>query len=330
MKKSLAIASIALATVAGGTWNTGWVSGAVAAEVSLNLVTMLPKKHPIGRAFRGFIDGTNKEFQGQFHMDWPGGPEVVPQFKQPNAVRIGSVAMTITSPSYVNGILSVSGAANYSNKTYEEIRASGYLDYMTELHAKKGLVYVAELPVTDLRFHIYLRKSVKSIAELKDKKIRVFPALKPAVEALGGSPLVLPMGEIFTAMERGVIDGFAQGTMGIGKRYNGVAAGYIVPGIYRATFHVLANPKAWGKLPSALREKVTSYARGIGAANFEKSWAKPLKISYGQLADNKINPIRFSAAEQAKYVKLVQDAAWASVQKRAPAEGAKLRSMLMK
>ena len=265
-----------------------------------------------------------------FRMDWRGGPEVVPQFKQPNAVRIGSVAMTITSPSYVNGILSVSGAANYSNKTYEEIRATGYLDYMTELHAKKGLVYVAELPVSDLRFHIYLRNSVKTIAELKNKKIRVFPALKPAVEALGGSPLVLPMGEIFTAMERGIIDGFAQGTMGIGKRYNGVAAGYIVPGMYRATFHVLANPKAWAKLPASLRADVTRYARGIGAAKFEKSWTKPLKISYGQLAANKINPIRFSAAEQAKYMKMVQDAAWASVEKKPPVEGAKLRSMLMK
>ena len=45
-----------------------------------------------------------------------------------------------------NGILSVSGAANYSNKSYEEVKASGYLDYMAELFAPKGLVYVGELP----------------------------------------------------------------------------------------------------------------------------------------------------------------------------------------
>ena len=199
------------------------------------------QKHPVGRAFKGFIDRTNEEFKGQFRIDWRGGPEVVPQFKQPNAVRIGSVDMTITSPSYANGILSVSGAANYSNKPYEEISGSGYLEYMTTLHKEKNLVYVAELPVSDLRFHIYFRTPIKSITDIKNKKIRVFPAIAPAITALGGSPLVLQMGEIFTAMERGIVDGFAQGTMGVGRQFKGVAKAYLAPGMYRATFHVLAN-----------------------------------------------------------------------------------------
>ena len=326
MKRSLAIASVAIVLGAVGFSNIT----VMAAEVSLKLVSMLPKKHPVGRAFKGFIDRTNEEFKGQFRIDWRGGPEVVPQFKQPNAVRIGSVDMTITSPSYANGILSVSGAANYSNKPYEEISGSGYLEYMTTLHKEKNLVYVAELPVSDLRFHIYFRTPIKSITDIKNKKIRVFPAIAPAITALGGSPLVLPMGEIFTAMERGIVDGFAQGTMGVGRQFKGVAKAYLAPGMYRATFHVLANPKSWAKLSSGLRGQITRYARTIGATKFEKSWAKPLKASYAQLADNGINEIRLSPAEEAKYKKLIFDAAWASIEKKAPKVGPKLRSMLMK
>ena len=117
-----------------------------AAEVKLKMVTMLPAKHPVGKSFGGFIKRINAALKGEFQIDWRGGPEAVGQFKQPAAVRLGSVDATITSPSYVNGILNVSGASNYSNKTYAERKAAGFHDYFAKLHEAKGLVYVGELP----------------------------------------------------------------------------------------------------------------------------------------------------------------------------------------
>ena len=62
---------------------------ALAAESTLKVVTMLAKKTPIGQSFDGFITRLNKKLEGELRMDWRGGPEVVPQFKQPNAVRLG-------------------------------------------------------------------------------------------------------------------------------------------------------------------------------------------------------------------------------------------------
>ena len=65
-----------------------------ASEVKLKLVSMLPAKHPIGKSYTGFINRLNAKLKGEFQIDWRGGPEVVPQFKQPNAVRLGSVDAT--------------------------------------------------------------------------------------------------------------------------------------------------------------------------------------------------------------------------------------------
>jgi len=302
----------------------------MAADVSLKLVTMLPKKHPVGRSFNGFITRFNKEFAGKVRFDWRGGPEVIQQFKQPNAVRFGSIDATITSPSYVNGILKVSGAANYSNKNYQELQASGYHAHMAKLHAAKGLIYVGELPVSPLRFHIFLRKKIKSISELKNLKIRAFPAMAPAVKALGASPLILPMSEIYTAMERGIIDGMVNGVQGVGKQYTGLVKGYITPGMYRGAFHILVNPKSWAKLNSNLRVDVTKYIRNTAATDFETAYVAPLKGGYKRLEKNGIEVIKFSAAEEAKYKKLIFDAAWKSVAKRAPKEAKQLQSMLMK
>jgi TRAP-type C4-dicarboxylate transport system substrate-binding protein len=326
MQKSLLAGIVGMAAAAVVPWTTP----VAAAEISLKLVSMLPKKTPIGQAFNGFITRLNNELRGEFRIDWRGGPEVVPQFKQPNAVRLGSVDATLTSPSYANGILSVSGSANYSNKPYNDIRSTGYLDYMQKLHAGKGLVYIGELPVSQLRFHIFLRDPIKRLADFKNLRIRVFPAIAPAVKALGASPLVLPMTEIYTAMERGIVDGFATGVSGTARQYKGLLKAYVEPGFYRATFHFLVNPRSWAKVPAATQAKVINFTRNTDPAAFEASWNNNLRAGYRQLAETGVKAIRFSSAEEAKYKRLVLDAAWAAVRKKAPEEGKRLQSMLMK
>ena len=302
----------------------------VAAESTVKVVTMLAKKTPIGQSFDGFIGRLNKKLEGEFRLDWRGGPEVVPQFKQPNAVRLGSVDATLTSPSYANGILNVSGAANYSNKTYEEIKPTGYHDYMAELHAAKGLIYVGELPVTQLRFHFFLRDPIDSLAGFKNRKIRVFPAIAPAVAALGASPLVLPMTEIYTAMERGIVKGFVTGVSGTARQYKGLLGAYVEPGFYRATFHFLVNPRAWNKIPAATRAKVVDFVRNVEPPTYEASWNERLKNGYADLGKTGVKTVRLSPEEEKKFARTVLEAAWAAVRKKAPEEGKRLQSMLMK
>lgn len=325
--KNMLIAA-AVAAVASGAMV--WSTQASAAEASLKLVSMLPKKSPIGKSFGGFISRLNKELAGEFKIDWRGGSEVIPQFKQPNAVRLGSIDATLTSPSYVNGILNVSGAANYSNKQYEEIRSTGYLDFMEKLHAPKGLIYVGELPVSHIRFHIFLRKPIKTLDDLKGLKIRVFPAIAPAVKALGGNPVVLPMPQIYTAMDRGIVQGFATGVSGTAKQYKKVLGGYIRQGFYRATFHFLANPKSWAKIPAATRAKIKKFVRVTDPAAYEAGWRPIVQGGYKALKDGGIKAIRFSPAEEEKYRKLVADAAWAAVRAKDPKNGKILQGMLMK
>lgn len=303
---------------------------AMAQEVSLKLVSMLPKKTPIGKTFDGFINRLNAEMKGQFKIDWRGGPEVVPQFKQPNAVRLGSVDMTLTSPSYANGILSVSGSANYSNRQYNDIKGTGYHDLMAKLHAPKGLVYIGELPVSQLRFHIFLKDPIAKLDDLKGLKIRVFPAIAPAIKALGGNPVVLPMTQIYTAMERGVVKGFATGVSGVAKKYKGLIGAYVTPGFYRATFHFLANPKSWAKVPAATQAKVINFVRNADPATYEASWSPSLKAGYEQLAADGVKAVKFSAAEEAKFKSTVLEAAWNAVKAKDPKNGPTLQKMLMK
>jgi len=326
MKKSLTISSILL-----GMLLLAFGSPAVvAAEAKIKLVTMLPAKHPVGKSFGGFIKRINVALKGDFQIDWRGGPEAVPQFKQPAAVRLGSVDGTITSPSYVNGILNVSGASNYSNKTYAERKAAGFHDYFAKLHVAKGLVYVGELPMSNTSFHIFLKNPIKKLDDIKGLKIRVFPAIAPAVKALGANPIVLPMPAIYTSMERGVVKGFVTGIPGVAKMYKEVLGGWIHEGFYTAVFHFLVNPKSWAKIPAATRAKVVNYVRNVEPPIYEAKWKPIVDAAYAQIDKAKLPGTKFSSAVTAKFKKTVYDAAWAAVKKKAPKEGAKLEKLLMK
>ena len=303
---------------------------AKAAEAKIKMVTMLPAKHPVGKSFGGFVKRINAALKGEFQIDWRGGPEAVPQFKQPAAVRLGSVDATITSPSYVNGILNVSGASNYSNKTYAERKAAGFHDYFATLHEAKGLIYVGELPMSNKSFHIFLRNPIKKLEDIKGLKIRVFPAIAPAVKALGGNPIVLPMPAIYTSMERGVVKGFVTGIPGVAKIYKGVLGDWVHEGFYTAVFHFLVNPKSWAKIPSSTRAKVLNYVRNVDPPIFEANWKPVINGSYAAVDKAGLPGTKFSPAVTAKFNKIVYDAAWAAVKKKAPNEVAKLEKLLMK
>lgn len=227
------------AVVAAGITMIG--GAAIAEEYTMNAVTLSPRQADISRGFAMFIDEINEEFDGEFQINWRGGPEVMPPFGQAEAVRNGAMDMTFTSPSYYSGLVPASSTMNLSFKDYNEIRTTGYYERMTELHAERNLVFLGEVPATDLAFHLFLNTPIETLADIQGLRIRVFPTLLPLVNALGAEPLVLPMGEIYTAMERGAIDGFMRGTVGWAAQFEGVVTHVVYPGVYRAGFPILVN-----------------------------------------------------------------------------------------
>ncbi len=56
-------------------------------------------------------------------------------------------------------------------------------------------------------FHIYLNKKIDK-PDFTGLKIRVTPVYRDIVQALGGTPITTPPGEVYTALERGVADGY--------------------------------------------------------------------------------------------------------------------------
>lgn len=302
---------------------------AFADAVKINAVTLAPKPVYINGPFKNFVEEVNEKFADRVEINWRGGPEVMPPFKQAEGVRNGAIDMTYTSPSYYQGLVPTSGTMNLSFKTYEEIAATDYHERMTELHAERDLVYLGEIPATELNFFIYMGEEISSLDDLKGKRIRVFPTLLPLVQALGAEPIVLPMGEIYTAMERGAIDGFMQGPLGQAEQFGDLVKTVIAPGVYRAGFPVLVNAKTWGEISEDVQNELISFLREDFAPRMDTIWAGPIAESQAQMRDKGWTFLELSGDDAAMYEKMAMDAAWEVTAENAGAEiAAELRAML--
>ena len=304
---------------------------ALADVVKIDAVTLAPKPVYINKPFKMFVDEVNTKFAGEVEINWRGGPEIMPPFKQAEGVRNGSVDMTYTSPSYYQGLVPTSGTMNLSYKTYAEIAATNYHERMTELHAEKDLIFLGEIPATQLNFVIYMAKEVSGLEDLKGKRIRVFPTLLPIVKALGAEPIVMGMGDIFTAMERGTIDGYMQGPLAQAQQFEGLVKTVIFPGVYRAGFPVLINKKTWGKMSTDLQQRLTTFLRRDFAYRMDFIWGQDIADNIELMKAAGFNILELPADEAARYEQMAMDAAWAVTAANAGDEvAAELRGMLDK
>ena len=304
---------------------------ALADVVKIDAVTLAPKPVYINKPFKMFVDEVNTKFAGEVEINWRGGPEIMPPFKQAEGVRNGAVDMTYTSPSYYQGLVPTSGTMNLSYKTYAEIAATNYHERMTELHAEKDLIFLGEIPATQLNFVIYMADEVSGLEDLKGKRIRVFPTLLPIVKALGAEPIVMGMGDIFTAMERGTIDGYMQGPLAQAKQFEGLVKTVIFPGVYRAGFPVLINKKTWGKMSTDLQQRLTTFLRWDFAYRVDYLWGQDIADNIELMKGAGFNILELPADEAARYEQMAMDAAWAVTAANAGDEvAAELRGMLDK
>lgn len=302
---------------------------ALAQSVTLNAVTLAPRQASITNPFAMFVDEVNQRFEGRINIVWRGGPEVIPPFRQAEAVRNGSIDMAYTSPSYYGGLVPASPTMNLSFNDYNTIAATNYHERMTELHAERGLVLLGEIPASELDFLIYLREPIESLDDLQGRRIRVFPTLLPLIQALGAEPIVLPMGEIFTGMERGTIDGFVQGPVGNHLQFEGIVQQVIYPGVYRAGFPVLVNPDTWAQVPEETQNELISFLRDDFAPRADTLWAEDLAQGVADMEAAGFQRFELTGEAEAAFRQLAMDSAWATIEASAGAEiAAELRPMM--
>jgi TRAP-type C4-dicarboxylate transport system substrate-binding protein len=136
------------------------------------------------------------------------GPEVVPPFQQLQPVSAGVFDVLNTHGAYHAGSKGLALAADAINIDVKKRRESGVWSYLDEFYQKNHRVKLLGLGTQGTHgYHCYIRQPLSPDGDWKGRKIRGVVSYHGVIRALGGEPVVLPIGEIYAALERGVVNG---------------------------------------------------------------------------------------------------------------------------
>jgi TRAP-type C4-dicarboxylate transport system substrate-binding protein len=306
---------------------------AAAEKITIKAISAWPKTVWEVHNFLKFIemvnDAAEKQYPGELHVRYAGGPEVFPSQEQIEAARNGLVDMVFTTDGYYISSVPEANALSVSMLDGWEERARGVNDFLNKIHQEKiNCTYLGRLG-HNLPFNLYLLKPIQS-ADLTGLKIRCSPTLIPFLKKLGATPIVIPPPDIYTALERGVVDGYMW-PAGLIRDWGWqeVTKYVVTPGVYNGANVVLVNQKKWDKLPEHLQKLLIEVEDQ--AAHYAKERSETLvKDEFEAYKKLGIKFIDLPPAEAKKFHDAAYSSMWDVIIQKSPEDGKKLREMVTK
>jgi TRAP-type C4-dicarboxylate transport system substrate-binding protein len=301
------------------------VPAAEAQEVTLRAVSAFAEGTQFSKNFERFVEKVNATGKGVVQINYIGGPRAMPPFEVGNAVRTRVVDMANVTGAFYPNLMPESDGLKLVGKPMGEQRKDGTWAYINQLHNQRLNAWYLARQFHNVPFHIYLNKKIDKL-DFTGLKIRVTPVYKDIVEALGGAAITTAPGEVYTALERGVVDGYGWPVTGIfDLGWEKVTKYRLEPAFYTVEVNVLVNLDAWKGLTDAQRKVLDDAALWLEGLDSEN--VDIIKKERERQAAAGIQPIDFGPAESKKFLERAYDVAWQSVIKRAPQTGPKLRQL---
>lgn len=234
------------------------------------MVTTWPPNFPVlGEGANLLAKWVEEMSEGRLRIRVYGGGELVPPLEAFDAVRQGLVDMGHGASYYWAG--KVPAAQFFSAVPFgmnaQQMNAwiyrGGGLKLWEEVYAPFNLI---PMPAgnTGVQMGGWFNKEIKSIADIKGLKMRIPGLGGKVISKAGGAAILSPGGEIYTNLERGVIDAtewvgpYHDYLMGFYK----IAKYYYYPGWHEpgTVLELIVNRRFFERLPKDLQEIVRTAA----------------------------------------------------------------------
>ena len=248
------------------------------------LVTSWPKNYPgLGMAPERIADLVEEMSDGQMQITVYGAGEQVPAFGVFDAVSSGSHQMGHSGGYFWKG--KVPAAQFFTSVpfglTADEINAwvnrGGGLELWREIYEPFN-IYPIPAGNTGTQMFGWFNKEINSLEDVKGLKMRIPGIGGEVLKKAGGIPVTLPGGELFTALQTGVIDA----TEWVGP-YNDLTFGfhqaakyYYYPGWHEPgpMLELLINMDAWNSLPKHLQVIIEIATKAVNQDTLDEYLAR--------------------------------------------------------
>ncbi len=282
---------------------------------TLKLSHALPTEHPVHQSLEFFAAQVKKEANLRVKV-YPNGT-LGDESEGLQMVQNGTVAFTKASAATLNTFAPdyklLSLPYLYKDRAQYDAVLNGPIgEEILASSRDAGFIGLAFLDAGSRSF--YTSKAIKTPDDLKGLKIRVQNSALSidTIKALGGTPVPLPYGELYSAMQQGVVDGAENN---VPSYYS--SRHYEVKNVFSRDNHTMVpdvlviSTSVWDSLTDEQREGVRKAAKETVKVQ-EDNWAKYVEKATQDLKQHNVTFVesdiaKFQAAVQPVYDKFKTD-----------------------
>jgi len=313
----------------------GSSAGMAADQYTINCIAGFARSTQVTTFFINDFMGSvqkaaDQKYPGQLKIVFKGGPELVAINEQIIALEKGMIDLMYSAPGFYVSKMPELDMMNLTTLKPWEEKAVGLNDYLDKLHNEKVNAHFLVRNGIGRGFQFGLTKPVKTLDDFKGMGIRGNPTTVQIVKALGANPVQVAPADVYTALERGVVQAHITPpimlrTLGLVK----VTKYLLFPQFFDSPNVLVMHLNTWKKLPKHLQDLLTEeadkHSRNFVAynADLEKNEIEVFKTQGMKFID-------LPKAEADRFLKLASDTLTQVVMEKAPNEGKKILEYLQK
>jgi len=300
-----------------------------AGEETLTLVSSWNRQINFSQHAENYINAVNERGRGVVRIDFLGGPEVIPQRQLFYALRRGVIDMALGGITYYLGLLPEGDAIFAANIDPMQARASGALAALQPYWKERANSHLIGWMQSGVGISIYLAKrprfTPEGMPDLRGLKIRTSPSNRELLYAFGARPVQIALREVYTALQRGTVDGLAFTSVGLADlgvekfvRYR------IDPEVLNLSICLQINLDRWNSLSEEARRILTEEAEKYAVV--AREWFGDLRIKeHAELASTGFEGVE--APDPEAFRDVAHRVVWERLRSRAPASAGALKPL---
>ena len=287
------------------------IGSAIAADFNFKSISALPRKHPLNKPLDDFTKRLHEYAGGTIKVRYLGGPDVTPVQEQMKGLTRGVTDLFYGPMSYYLGSIPEVQALNGSNRQAMEIRTTGGLAMLNTYTRKRLNAELLGYYGCGYTFYIYTSKKPKldaaGLPDMTGWKLRAAPIYREMFAQFGASTVLVHVAEMYTALERGVVDGIGWiGPFATNFGWDKFLKYRITPPYWQGDIVLVMNMDKWNQLPHAQQRMF------MRAAIESEIWAHELFDKYSKdeivkLKERGMTNVDLEGEAAKKYLKAAYD-----------------------
>lgn len=233
-----------------------------AADFSLRIQTHHTAESVPGKAFLAFTRDCEEMSGGRLKIEAFTSASVVKSVETFDAASTGILDGDMTGAAYLSGkdpafqaFGDLLGGYDTPDQMVAWLEIGGGREIADPLYERFGMHMVGFWG--DITESLVATKPIRGLADLEDWKFRCPPGMQTEIFAkLGAKPVVMDFGEVFTALQTGVVDGADAATLATNNSLGlyEIAKFTTYPGFHSMPLdHLAINIDKWNELPDDLK-----------------------------------------------------------------------------